>query len=215
MLDFGGVITKTLFETHDLTEQALGLDPGQLTWKGPFAPDTDPLWVSMQADEISEREYWLTRTQQIGAMIGKTWTRMSDLLIAARGDDPDAVIRPEFLATLGRARAAGCPVAILSNELDLFYGPAFRHRLGFLGQIDVIHDATYTKTLKPDPAAYLALIAELGCAAGNCIFVDDQRRNILGAQAVGMTTVQFDVMQPGKSFAQAETLLGLMEGSTL
>jgi putative hydrolase of the HAD superfamily len=27
VLDFGGVVTKTLFETHALTEQALGLKP--------------------------------------------------------------------------------------------------------------------------------------------------------------------------------------------
>lgn len=27
VLDFGGVVTRTMFETHDLTEQALGLAP--------------------------------------------------------------------------------------------------------------------------------------------------------------------------------------------
>jgi hypothetical protein len=40
VLDFGGVISRTLFETHDLTERALGLPPGTLTWRGPFDPDT-------------------------------------------------------------------------------------------------------------------------------------------------------------------------------
>ncbi|MEX2372970.1 MAG: HAD family phosphatase, partial [Dehalococcoidia bacterium] len=58
VLDFGGVVTRTLFETHDLTEKALGLSPGALVWRGPLAPDTDPLWRSMQADEISARDYW-------------------------------------------------------------------------------------------------------------------------------------------------------------
>ena len=75
VLDFGGVISKTLFETHANTERALGLAPGQLTWQGPFAPETDPLWVSMQADEISERDYWLTRSKETGELVGQTWTK--------------------------------------------------------------------------------------------------------------------------------------------
>ena len=44
ILDFGGVISRTLFETHDQTEAALGLPSGTLTWRGPFDPDSDPLW---------------------------------------------------------------------------------------------------------------------------------------------------------------------------
>lgn len=134
---------------------------------------------------------------------------MSDLLIAARADQPDDVIRPEFLSTLKKAKAAGKTVAILSNELDLFYGPDFRTRLGFLPEIDLIHDATYTETLKPDPAAYQNILAELGKRASDCVFVDDQFRNIAGAEAVGMTTVHFDVMAPAKSFANTERLLGI------
>ena len=34
ILDFGGVVTRTLFETHDITERALGLPAGTLTWRG-------------------------------------------------------------------------------------------------------------------------------------------------------------------------------------
>ncbi len=72
ILDFGGVVTRTLFETHDITERALGLPAGSLGWKGPFDPSTDPLWVSMQAREITERDYWMTRTRETGALLGKT-----------------------------------------------------------------------------------------------------------------------------------------------
>lgn len=209
VLDFGGVVTKTLFETHAATEAALGLRPGTLQWRGPFDPTTDPLWQSMQADEISERDYWMTRTREVGQLVGKDWAAMSDMLIAARGDNPNTVIRPEFLTTLAKAKTAGIPVAILSNELDLFYGPDFRHKLSFLPQIDLIHDATYTKTLKPDPSAYHNLVHELGIPASDCVFVDDQRRNIDGAIKAGMQTVHFDVMNPLRSYQEAEQLLGL------
>ncbi len=38
ILDFGGVISQTLFETLRRTETCLGLAPGTLTWGGPFDP---------------------------------------------------------------------------------------------------------------------------------------------------------------------------------
>jgi len=70
ILDFGGVITRTLFESHALTEANLGLAPGTLTWRGPFDPAGDALWRDMQADRISERDYWLGRTREGGLLVG-------------------------------------------------------------------------------------------------------------------------------------------------
>jgi putative hydrolase of the HAD superfamily len=212
ILDFGGVISRTLFETHDLTEAALGLPPGTLTWRGPFDPATDPLWQDMQADRITERDYWHHRTAEVSALIGQNWTAMSDFVRAARGADPDAVIRPEFRSTIARARAAGIRLAILSNELDLFYGTDFRQKLPFLADFDVIVDATHTGILKPDPAAYRLCLDQLGLPAAACVFVDDQARNITGAQAVGLQTVHFDVAQPARSYDLALHLLGLSKG---
>ncbi|WP_346894213.1 HAD-IA family hydrolase [uncultured Roseibium sp.] len=209
ILDFGGVITRTLFETHPQTEQALGLPPGTLTWRGPFDPDSDPLWRSMQADEISERDYWKTRTREVAGLIGTGWSQMSDFVRAARGASPADVIRPEFLVTLQMVKAAGIRTAILSNELDLFYGADFREKLPFLKDFDVIHDATYTKILKPDPRAYSAVLEDLGLAPDVCVFVDDQARNIAGARAVGLNTVHFNVQTPAESYAEAMKLLGL------
>ena len=150
ILDFGGVISRTLFETHDLSEKALGLPTGSLTWQGPFAPEADPLWRAMQADEISERDYWKSRTAEVGKLTGQNWSEMSDFVRAARGAEPDAVIRPEFRTTIAACKAAGVRLAILSNELDLFYGADFREKLPFLKDFEVIVDATYTGILKPD-----------------------------------------------------------------
>ncbi|HBS50247.1 MAG TPA: HAD family hydrolase [Rhodobacteraceae bacterium] len=211
ILDFGGVVTRTLFETHDLTERALGLAPGTLDRRGPFDPGADPLWQRMQAGEISERDYWHARTREVGALVGQDWTEMAQFVRAARGAEPEAVIRPEFHAALSAVKAAGLKTAILSNELDLFYGADFRDRLPFLAAFDVIHDATYTGILKPDPRAYAACLDALGLPATSCVFVDDQRRNIEGAEAVGLATVPFDVARPAASYARALELLGLTE----
>ncbi len=207
ILDFGGVITRTLFETHDQSERALGLPPGTLDWQGPFRPETDALWRAMQGGEISERDYWQERTREVGALLGQNWSEIRQFVQAARGADPAAVIRPEFHDAMAQAKADGIRLAILSNELDLFYGANFREKLPFLNAFDAIVDATYTEILKPDPAAYTQVLHELDLPASACVFVDDQHRNVAGAIAVGLPTVHFDVARPGASFARALDLL--------
>ncbi|MET3179968.1 UNVERIFIED_ORG: putative hydrolase of the HAD superfamily [Variovorax guangxiensis] len=213
VLDFGGVISRTLFETHALTEEALSLPRGTLTWRGPFDVASDPLWRDMQADRISERDYWMARTREVGALVGERWDRMETFVQRARGADPEAAIRPEAIAAIDAARRAGCRLAILSNELDLFYGADFRKRLPFMSAFDVVVDATHTGILKPDARAYLQCIEQLGLSADACVFVDDQLRNIAGAERVGMRTVHFDVMHPGASYAKALALLGVASSS--
>ncbi len=209
ILDFGGVVTRTLFETHDLTEKALGLKPGTLSWRGPFDVGTDPLWQSMQRDEISERDYWMTRTREVGSLVGENWTDMATFVQRARGADPELVLRPEASTAIQTAKAHGIKLAILSNELDLFYGVEFRRRFPLIELFDVIVDATYTKILKPDPRSYQACLDELGLAPSACVFVDDQRRNVDGARAHGIPTVHFDVTNPAQCFAAALDMLGL------
>ncbi len=209
VLDFGGVISRTLFETHDLSEAALGLPPGTLTWRGPFAPETDALWQAMQADHINEREYWMVRTQSVGRLVGEEWNDMQTFVQRARGADVAAVIRPEAVAAVHQAKAAGCKLAVLSNELDLFYGASFRERLPLLQLFDVIIDATYTGILKPDRRAYEMCTEALGIAPVDCVFVDDQSRNVWGAMNLGWQTVQFDVTSPSDSYQRALRLLGL------
>ncbi|WP_102107991.1 HAD-IA family hydrolase [Oceaniglobus roseus] len=211
IFDFGGVISRTLFETHAQTETTLGLPPGSLTWRGPFDPETDPLWRDMQADRISERDYWYARTRELGEMVGEDWTELSDLVKAVRGNAPSEVIRPEFLDTIAAARAQGVRLAILSNELDLFYGAEFRDKLPFLQDFEVIVDATYTGILKPDPRAYRIVLDKLDLAPGDCVFVDDQDRNIAGAEKVGLRAVPFDVTRPGESYARVRAAAGLQQ----
>ncbi|TMV04414.1 HAD family hydrolase [Brucella haematophila] len=209
ILDFGGVVTRTLFETHDVTERALGLAPGTLSWRGPFDIATDPLWASMQAREITERDYWQIRTREVGALLGEDWTEMKTFVRRARGAEPDLVLRPEARESIVKAKQEGIKLAILSNELDLFYGVEFRQRFPLIELFDVIVDATYTKVLKPDPRAYEQVLAELNIDRADCVFVDDQKKNIEGAEAVGLPHVHFDVTRPAEAYARALTMLGI------
>ncbi|MEI8266978.1 MAG: HAD-IA family hydrolase [Betaproteobacteria bacterium] len=207
ILDFGGVISRTLFETHDETERALGLAPGTLTWRGPFDPPTDPLWQAMQRGELSERDYWLQRSREVGTLLGETWGAMETLVQRARGADPERIVRPETATLVRQAQAAGIRLAILSNELDLFYGRGLRERLPLLEAFERIDDATYTGVLKPDPQAYLGCLQALGLSPDQAVFVDDQARNVVGSRRLGIPTVAFDVRRPEASCDMARQLL--------
>lgn len=209
VLDFGGVISRTVFETQAENERALGLPPGTLNWRGPFDPSGDPLWRAMQTGEISERDYYYTRAQETGRLVGEDWTSLPQFLQRIRGGDPQSAIRSEAIATISAVRKAGAKLAILSNELDLFYGRDFRARLPFLADIDLIVDATYTGILKPDPRAYAFVTDGLALAADGCVFVDDQIKNIRGAETAGFRTVHFDVTRPAESFRAALEHFGL------
>ncbi len=209
ILDFGGVVTRTLFETHDVTERALGLKPGSLTWLGPFDPATDPLWVSMQKREITERDYWTERTREVGRLVGEDWIDMKTFVQRARGAEPELVLRPEARDAILQAKDAGIRLAILSNELDLFYGIEFRKRFPLIELFDVIVDATYTQILKPDARAYERVLTELGLPRQACVFVDDQKKNIEGAEAVSLPSVHFDVTRPAEGYARALRMLGI------
>jgi putative hydrolase of the HAD superfamily len=163
----------------------------------------------MQADQITEREYWMERTQSVGKLLGEDWKDMQTFVQRARGADVDAVIRPEAIAAVHRAKAAGCKLAVLSNELDLFYGASFRDRLPLLQLFDVIIDATHTGVLKPDPRAYEMCSHALKVLPKDCVFVDDQSRNVVGAIQAGWQTVHFDVTQPANSYQMALKVLGI------
>ena len=90
VLDFGGVISRTLFETHALSEQALGLPPGTLGWRGPFDSAHDALWRRMQAGDISERDYWMARTREVGRRAARVLgPQEGEQAAASRGGDQE------------------------------------------------------------------------------------------------------------------------------
>lgn len=210
LLDFGAVISKTIFETHDYTEKVLGLAPGTLTWLGPIDPSTDPLWRDMIADRITERNYWEQRAAEVGTKIGEPDWQPADLLREARkGMSADVITRPEAVALVRAAKKGGKGVGILSNELALFFGENWRSELPIFDFMDDVIDASFGGPLKPAPEAYHRAMEAFDCVPGDIVFVDDQPRNVAGGSAVGLLTVQFDVGAPDMSFRHAACLLGV------
>ena len=193
LLDFGSMMSVSVFERHRDTERILGLPAGTLTWLGPIAPDTDPLWLAMQRDEITERGYWSARAKELGERMGEGSWDVHTMLMRVRQTDPNSIVRPEIKRLIRAAKADGIVVGILSNELELFYGSEFLSRMDVLADMSVIIDATHTGILKPDPRAYAEAVSGLGVKPGEVLFVDDQFRNIVGADKAGLQTQFFDL----------------------
>jgi putative hydrolase of the HAD superfamily len=208
LLDFGSVVTRSVFEIADVAEQRLGLTPGALDWRGALDPATDALWRDMQADLITERMYWERRAAEIGACLGKAWTPL-DFFRAIRGSDLNEDVRPEMTALVRDARAAGLKVGVLSNELELFAGREAMKGLDILRLMDFVVDGTHTGILKPDPRAYAMALERLAEQPGDVLFVDDQARNVLGAREAGMLVHHFRIEDPGCSVNEIRWVLGI------
>ena len=208
LLDFGGVISITLFERHRISERLLGLPEGALDWQGPFDPQGDKLWRDMIENRISERDYWAIRARETGWRLGEDWDMLA-MIRRTIGDDPNLHVRPEARDLVFLAKAAGRRVGILSNELELFYGADTMAKLDVLKLMDALVDATHTKILKPDPRAYALGCEALDLTPQDVVFVDDQERNVEGARNAGLTAIRFDVADPARSFAEAAEALNL------
>ncbi len=196
LLDFGTVITWSLFEKHRETEAVLGLPAGSLDWMGPLDPASDPLWQAMQRDELSERDYWAERAEQLGQAVGEPGWDMMRVMHQLRHTDPNASIRPQMLALVRNAVQHEVRVGILSNELELFYGTDFLDRLDIMKEVEVVIDGTHSNVLKPDPAVYWLAIDAMKLPPAQILFVDDQFRNIVGAHGCGLQTQLFDLRDP-------------------
>lgn len=209
LLDFGSVISTSLFECHRDTERMLGLREGQLGWYGPLDPTGDELWAAQLRGDISERDYWAARAREVGELLGESGWVTADMLARVRHNDPNRTVRPAIARLMAATRRAGLKLGILSNELELFYGKDFLSRMDVLRELDAVVDGTHTLILKPDPRAYAMAVQALGVPADDILFVDDQFRNIAGAVAAGMQVQYFDLRDVAGNLAAVGARLGI------
>lgn len=208
ILDFGGVVVKSFFETRVEFEKLLGLTEGTLEWRGPFDPQSDALWRRTLSNEISEGEYWARRATEAGVLLGEHWT-FQDFCRRYNDLAPDIVLRPEARRLLADARQEGVRLAILTNELERMNGIDWVKNNAVVRLFDALIDATHTKIPKPNPGAYRLALRALGLRAEEAIFVDDQIKNVRGAEAIGICSIHLDITNPRAAFDAVTSLLRL------
>ena len=87
--------------------------------------------------------------------------------------------------------AAEVPLYAITNFSGEFW-PPFRDKHAHL--FDRFRDVVVSgdeKLMKPDAAIYTLALDRFGLAAHEAVFIDDNRANVDGAEAVGMTAIHF------------------------
>ena len=206
IIDFGGVITYSLFERCRDIEQIYRLPDGSIDWTGPFDPSRDEFWQQYLSGQISERDYWYIRCGELGQLLKEEIT-IRRLVTDLRNFKPS--VRPEAETLIRQVRAQGRRVGLLTNELELFHGPEVYGAFEILGSFDAIVDATHTGILKPEPQAYQLAVESLDASFESVVFVDDQQKNIDGAIDCGIEAIRLDITDPKAGFDDVRRALKL------
>lgn len=96
-----------------------------------------------------------------------------------------------FLAWL---RTSGVAIALVSNCAD-----TTRSHLEYLGLIPLVDSVVLScevGSMKPHPDIYVTALDDLGVAAVDAVFIDDQPTFCVGAEAVGVRSIQIARGEP-------------------
>lgn len=208
MFDFGGPVLLTPFEVRAVGERTLGLPPGSLAWTGPFDPDADPEWLAFQAGEMNEREYWAIQADRFSELTGLP-ADMPSMMAPLYAGSEEELVRPEAVALIHDAKAAGITVGIHTNDLTSFHDQDWIERMTILREFEVMVDGRTDGVYKPDREAFELMVQRMGMPASKIVFIDDQPVNLRGAAEVGMICVHLDPTDPEPGFEHACRLLGL------
>ena len=87
-------------------------------------------------------------------------------------------------------KAEGYGIYLLANANVLF--GRYRHRIPAIEVFDGTLVSCYERVVKPEAAIYQLLCERYGLEAASCLFVDDLRRNVVGAERAGMQGYLYD-----------------------
>jgi epoxide hydrolase-like predicted phosphatase len=176
-LDFGGVLTTSVWDSFASFCRSEGLDPDSI--KNLFRSDPEALKELRQLEtgEISETEFEKSFGRRLGL---KDPDHLIDSMFA--GMQPD----PPMVAAVKELRAGGMLTGLISNSWSTSHYD--RKLLAELFDTAVISAEVHMH--KPEPEIYRLATERLGVEPAECIFVDDLRENCEGAEAVGMTAVR-------------------------
>jgi putative hydrolase of the HAD superfamily len=149
----------------ELEKTRLDRDRGKLTMAGAYDRALRDLGIEPtggQLEELTERDRQFTRAH----------TRLFD----------DTVPFFEWL------REQGIPIALVSNCADTTRG--LLEYLGVIPLVDAVVLSCEVGSAKPSPEIYVTALADLGVAAADAVFIDDQPTFCMGAEAVGVRPIQ-------------------------
>jgi putative hydrolase of the HAD superfamily len=85
-------------------------------------------------------------------------------------------------------REQGTLIALVSNCADTTRG--LLEHLGVIPLVDAVVLSCEVGSMKPSPEIYVTALADLGVAAADAVFIDDQPTFCLGAESVGVRPIR-------------------------
>lgn len=184
LIDYGGVLTTSVLDAFAAFARMEGLEPEALgSAMRAVLSQPDNLFHSVEVGEIDTDEFEILLANEIGMRCGipvePVGLKMR-LFAAATADD-------RMLGMLRAARAQGIKTCLVSNSWGITGG-------GYpVDAFPELFDATVlsgeVQMRKPDAQIYLLAAERIGVDPKECVFIDDFKINVEGAEAVGMTGI--------------------------
>jgi 2-haloacid dehalogenase len=96
---------------------------------------------------------------------------------------------------LDELKQAGFELHALTNwSVEKF--PIARERYDFLGRFESILVSGEVGLIKPDPGIFRLLLEGIGRPAADCIYIDDNAKNVAAAEALGFDAIHFEGPEP-------------------
>jgi len=175
LVDWGGVLTTSVFESFDRFAEGEGLEPGAVAELFRTEPKARDLLTGLETGQLPEADF----ESGLGALLGVSPDGLIVRLMRAARPDP------AMRAAVAAARRRGVPTGLVSNSWgsagypedvlrDLFDGVVISGRVG---------------VRKPSAQIYRLGAESLGLRPDQCVFVDDLTANLRPARELGMAVV--------------------------
>ncbi|MGY1849592.1 HAD-IA family hydrolase [Blastococcus sp. SYSU DS1021] len=202
VFDLGGVLTESPMVAFAAYEREAGLPEGLIRQLNSTDPDTNA-WARFERNELDVAGFCAAFEAEAAALGHRI--EAARVLAALQGE-----LRPAMVTAVRRLRAAGLPLALLSNNV----APMERTgRLGdLLGLFDAIVESSVEGLRKPEPEIYRRALDRLSEAVGrrieatDCAYLDDLGINLKPARALGFSTIK--VVDPDAALAELSRLVG-------
>ncbi|MGX6447961.1 HAD-IA family hydrolase [Patulibacter sp. S7RM1-6] len=197
LIDFGGVLTSSVFEAFGAFATKEGLEPSVVADLFRHDREARTLLKDLESGAIDTAAFGPPFAAKLGLPADRAEgvvTRM----FAALGPDPAMV------AAVLAARAAGVRTALVSNS----WGDGMRYDEALLAEgFDAVVLSHELRIRKPDPGMYRAAAERLGLRPEECVMVDDLPFNLGPAEELGMRTVLH--RSADETLPRLEALLGV------
>ncbi len=193
LVDYGGVLTRSVFASFDAYCTSAGLPAGSIVQLLRTDPSARQLLAGLEDGTLPVAEF----ERGLASRLGVDPAGLIRQLMA--GATPDEAMH----AAVRAAHFHGIRTALVSNS----WGTDGYDRAGLDAMFDAVLISGELGVRKPSRAIYERASEAIGLPAAQCVFVDDLAVNLTPAQELGMATVHH--RDADTSLARLTELLGV------